>query len=298
MSASHLPHHLAAGLDAVAAQPRPLRELATAGQPLCDDLHALPVDVAYVATHGKARGLERLRALPHLTALWASAVTPALLTALSGHPRLRALHLYQLGRTDLAALGDLPALEHLLIGWAPQLTTLAWLARFPSLQTLSISDAKRLDFATLPALPLLRAFDLQGGMDRTLTVPSYAPILRAPSVAYVAFPNVRAADGDLQCFTALTQLRELALPNFYPAVECARLAGRCPTVEGQTLRPIFCEPACDAGGRPIFPCPTCGGPRLMVTGKPARLLCPSCDHARIARHVSEWEVARAAAGAT
>lgn len=298
MAASLLPEHLVHGLAAVAAQPRPLRELATARQALCDDLSALPADVAYVATHGKARALDRLPELPNLTALWASGVTPALVTALSGLTSLRALHLYQIGRTDLARLGALPALEHLLVGWAPHLTDLAWVPQYPRLATLSITDAKRLDFATLPVLPRLRALDVQGGMTTTLVVPSYAPALRAPSLEFLAFANVRAADGELQCLGSLSHLKELQVPNFYPADQSARLAARLPRTDGRILRPVYSEPAFDTAGNPLFPCLTCGGAKLMLTGKPSRLLCPTCDHARIAQAVSSWEIMRAAVSAT
>jgi hypothetical protein len=82
-----------------------------------------------------------------------------------------------------------------------------------------------------------------------------------------------------------------------PFAECARLAARLPDVEGSILRPIWQKPMRDARGAPLFACARCGAPRLMLTGKPALVLCPDCDQAKIAKRVGAWEIARAAASA-
>ena len=42
-----------------------------------------------------------------------------------------------------------------------------------------------------------------------------------------------------------------------------------------------------ADGSPAFPCGRCGGSCLMLTGRPASLLCPDCDAARIAGRVTD-----------
>ena len=297
MTTFALPEELVDAFRAAHARPRPLFEIGAARRAPCTDLEALPEDAEYVVTTGEARGLDRLARLSRLKVVRAIGVTRALVDALAAHPTLMALKLYRVGRADLAPLAGLPALEHLLVDWAPHLVDLSWLARLPRLWTLSINDAARVDLDTLPSLPRLRAFDLQGGMTRRLAVRSHAPVLRAPSLEHLSFRNVRAADGDLQVLGGLRQLRELFVPNFYPVAECARLAARLPGVDGSILRPIWQEPMRDSRGEPLLPCARCGQPRTMLTGKPALVLCPDCDQARIAKRVGAWEIARAAASA-
>lgn len=285
------------GLRAADAGERPPFELTTAGRPLCEDLAALPEDAEYVATRGKAKGLARLSVAPDLVALWATGVTPALVRSLSAARRLRALSLYEIGKTDLDPVGDVASVEHLLISWAPHLVDLSWLARLPKLRTLYLGDLKRADIETLPQLPALQALYIGGGMWSTLKVASFAPLRRAPNVRYLHLSNVKPLDGSLEPLAELRSLRELVAPNFFEVEECARLSAALPDVEGLILRPIFSEASFDADGQPLFPCEHCGGPRLTLTGRPAAQLCPRCDAARIAKRVRRWEVARASAAA-
>lgn len=281
------------GLRAADAGERPPFELTTAGRPLSDDLAALPADAEYVAMTGKTKSLSRLAGAPDLMAVWATGPTPALVRALATVPRLRALSLYEIGKTDLAPVADAQSVEHLLISWAPHLVDLSWLARLPRLKTLYLNDLRRTDLDTHPHLPNLQALYIGGGMWSALKVASFAPLRRVPNLGYLYLSNVKPADGSLEPLAALTRLRELLLPNFFEVEECARLAAALPGVEGPILRPIFLEASVDADGRPVFPCKSCGGPKLMLTGRPASQLCPMCDAARIAKRVSRWEIARA-----
>ena len=285
------------GLRAADAGERPPFELTTAGRPLCEDLAALPEDAEYVATRGNAAGLARLPVAPHIFALWATAVTPALVRTLPTIPGLRALSLYQIGKADLGPLAGLASVEHLLISWAHHLVDLSWLARLPKLRTLYLDDLKRVDLDTLPGLPALRALHLGGGMWSTLKVASFAPLRRVPNLRYLQLSNVKPIDGSLEPLAALRGLRELLAPNVFEVEECARLSAALPGVDGRILGAIFAEASLAADGRPLFQCERCGGPRLMLTGRPAAQLCPRCDAARIAKRVARWEIARASATA-
>ena len=293
MSPFSISDRLADGLRAADAGTRPVFELAAAGHPLCDDLATVPANAEYISIQGTAAGLSWLTTAPRLTAVWASAVTPQLLRALAGAAQLRALSLYDVGKTDLAPVGQLSTVEHLLIGWAPHLVDVSWLRHLPKLRTLYLEDMKHLDLETLPELPHLQALHIGGGMWSTLKVGSFAPLGRAPNLRYLALSNVRSADGSLASLASLTHLRELLVPNFFSVEECAHLAASLPDVDGQILRPIFMEAKDDALGKATFPCGKCGGSRLMLTGRPALMLCPQCDAARIAKRVARWEVARA-----
>ena len=283
------------GLRAADAGERPPFEFTTAGRPLCEDLAVLPEDAEYVATSGKVKDLARLAGAPNLIALWATDVTPALVRILSAAPRLRVVSLYETGKTDLAPVGAVASVEHLLITWAPHLVDLSWLARLPRLRTLYLNDLKRADLETLPQLPALQALHIGGVMWSTLKVASLAPLQRVPNLRYLYLSNIKPVDRSLEPLMALGTLHQLIAPNFFEVEACARLSAALPGVDGRILRPIFVEASVDADGRPAFPCDNCGGPRLMLTGRPAAVLCPRCDAARIAKRVSRWEIARAAA---
>ena len=283
-----------AGLRAADAGERPLFELTIAERPLCENLATVPDDAEYVATDGHAKGLARLGELPDLAAVWATAMTPALVRTLLDVPRLRILSLYQIGKTGLEPLAALASVEHLLISWAPHLVDLSWLAGLSGLRTLYLNDLRRPDLETLPQLPALQALHIGGGMWSTLKVPSFAPLRRIPNLRYLDLSNVRPVDGSLEPLAALRKLRELFAPNFFAVEECARLSAALPGVDCPILHPIFSDASLDADGRPLFPCDACGGPRLMLTGRPAAVLCPRCDATRIAKRVSRWEIAHAA----
>ena len=254
----------------------------------------LPADAVFVATRGTAANLDRLATAACIEAVWASPVTSALLRILSRVPRLRAVYLYNAGKVDFTPLGELTSVEHLLIAWAKQLSDLSWLDRLPNLRTLYLEDMKRLDLDTLPALPKLQALQIGGTMWSTLEVPSLEPLARLPALQYLALSNMKPFDGSLAPLHTLSGLRELSLPNFFAVEECARLAAALPGTSGRVLTPFYMEPNTNANGAYAFPCKKCGGPRLMLTGRPASILCPTCDAARITKRVVRWETARAA----
>jgi hypothetical protein len=266
--------------------------LSTAGGPLSEDLADIPLGAKYLALRGKSRGLARLRQLTSVEVLWASGITPKLLDELPSLPRLRALNLYQVGRTDLSAVGRLASVEHLLIGWANYLVDITWLAQLPRLRTLVIEDAQRLNLETLPQLPALQALQLGGGIWKVLKLPSLNPLRRVPALKYLSLTSVTVQDGSLHPLGDLAKLRSLHTANIFSVEESAWLAAQHPDIESPVLRPIFAETGNDAQGQPVFPCLICGGNKVMPTMRRAPLWCPRCDVARIRKHVAKWETAR------
>jgi hypothetical protein len=287
-----LSDELVRGFQACAREPRPLLELVRERVEILDDLPVLPDDAKFAAVRGSSANLERLAVATNMEVLWVGRPTLALQRTLARLPRLRAIHLCDVGKVDLAPLGELVSLEHLLVSWAGHLIDISWLDRLPKLRTLYLENMKRLDLETLPELPKLEALQIGGTMWSALKVPGLGPLSRLPALRYLLLSNVRPLDGSLVPLHSLERLRELQLPNFFAVEECARLAAALPEARGAVLTPFFMQPNRRADGSYTFPCKRCGGPRLMLTGRPASLLCPTCDATRIARRVARWEVAR------
>ena len=284
---------LVAGLQRHSDDGRPVYELVVPRRPIVEDLALAPTTATFAATRGTAAHLERVTELKHLQALWANPASLPLLRACAQAPALRAIYVCHFKRLAEVPLAGAPTLEHLMLGWAPQLVDLGFLQDLPALRTVYLEDMKRVDLATLPHLPEVTGFHLGGGMWSALKVESLAPLTRLPRLRYLRLSNVRPIDGRLRPVSELRELRELYLPNFFELEEVARLAGALPNVISNTLTPVF---APSEGGRPLSTahlCPRCGGKREMMTGKPGSLLCPACDATEYQRRIARWELARA-----
>ncbi len=285
---------LITGFAEVADGGRPLYELAAPKRPLVNDLSGLPPDATFLRTADTPTSLGRLEAATHLVAAWASSPSPALLEVIARLPRLRAVYVQNLRRVDIRPLARCVSVEHLLVTWAPNQADIGFLADMPSLRTLSLNDLKRLNLETLPSLPNLTALNLSGGIWSTLKIPSLAPLDRLPNLRYLTLSNVRPADRRLMPLAKLQHLRTLELPNFFEIEEFARLAAALPETKGRALTPFFTEARVTSRGEPVFGCKECGGPKVMMTGRPAVVLCSSCDSTKIAKRVARWELAYAA----
>lgn len=283
---------LAEGLARASDDGRPLFELVVPRRAIVEDVGVVPADATFVATRGTARALGRLGALEQLVALWANPATPELFRACATAPRLRALYICHFKRLADVSLKGADGLEHLMLGWAPRLADLSFLADLPALRTLYLEDMKRIDLETLPALPQLTGLYLGGGMWSTLKVPSLTPLTRLPNLRYLQLSNVRPEDGSLRPLAALQGLRDLHLPNFFAIEETARLSAALPATKGTILTPFFATHHGSVSESSPYSCERCGGTRAMMTGRPASFLCPSCDAAKVRRRVARWEAAR------
>lgn len=285
---------LAAALQRSPDDGRPLYELIVPRRPVFDDLTAAPPSASFIATRGTAKGLERIGELRELEALWANPASAQLFRACARAPRLRAIYVAHFKQSADVPIAGAPGLEHLMLDWAPRLADLGFLRDLPVLRTVYLEDMKRVDLRTLPELPNVTGLELGGGMWSTLELDSLEPLTRLPNLRFLRLTSARVGDGSLRPLAGLRALKELYLPNYFELEEVARLAGALPNVVSNTLTPVYApRPA----GRPRaapYLCPRCGGPREMMTGKPASFLCFSCDAAKYQRRVARWELARAA----
>jgi hypothetical protein len=283
---------LALGLARPTSEGRPLYELVMPRRPICEELSVVPADAEFVATRGTADSMSRLGELAHLEALWANPATNELFEACARAPALRAIHVTHFKSLDVVRLAGANRLEHLMLSWAPKLVDLSFVRDLPALRVLYLNDMKRIDLSTLPELPSLRGLFLGGTMWGTLKVESLAPLTRLPGLRYLGLSNVRPMDGSLKPLATLIKLRELELPNFFEVGECARLAAALPHTRSSALTPFFTDYRERGNKSSVFHCGKCGDGKVMMTGKPAVVLCHSCDDAKIRQRVLRWEGAR------
>lgn len=285
---------LAEGLARSSEDGRPLYELVVPRRDLINDVSLAPDDATFIAINGVARNLPRIAGLTKLEALWTNNASTGLFDAARKAPSLRAIYVYQFKQLAHVSLGGAPKLEHLMLSWAPKLVDLSFLTELPALRTVYLEDMKRLGISTLPELPHVTGLHIGGGMWSTLKFDSLEPITRLPGLRYLRLSNARPVDGRLEPLSRLRHLRELDLPNFFELEEVARLSGALPGIRSNTLGPVFAP--VQGGVLPAhspYLCERCGGRRQMMTGKPASLLCPTCDEKKIQRRIARWEIARA-----
>src|SRR6185312_15053424 len=236
-----------------------------------DDLSNMPLDARFVATRGEPRSLERLREARGLEAIATWSTSEPLVRQLPNVARLRALWLRDIKTSDLAPVGLCRALEHLVILFAPRLVDLSFLGSLPALRTLNIMQAKRVDLETFPELPGLTKLTWIGSFSSAHVVPSLAPLSRLRSLMELNLAKLRAADGSLRPLSTLTNLKDLALPNYFAVEEFAKLSASLPHIRAGCLNPVF---PLDS---PTFRCAKCRALKVMLVGKPGRIVCQKCD---------------------
>jgi hypothetical protein len=287
-----LPLELAAELASSEARGTPLTSAAWQdGHDAVEDLRSVPADAQHLHVGRNPIGLERLHELRSLRALSLSKPTAAALRAAAELPALLALFIDKVKGVDLALLRSAPTLEHVLLAWSYEPIDLRFLADLPRLRTVYLVELKRLAFDSMPRLPRVTALTCAGEMWRKLRLTSLDPIRRLPALRHLSLMWVSVVDGDLDPVAELSQLETLFLPNSFSPEAFARLAAKLPLATGRCLRPVFSEPGdwdrSDA-------CKRCGTEPVSLTGKPALVLCPSCDQARIAKRLERWNAARSA----
>ena len=210
-------------------------------------------------------------------------------------PALEGLYVKWSGITSLSPLASHPALTHLHIGSAPSATGLDALATVPRLVDLELCNiAAAGDLGFLHGMPRLRALMLAGDGNsiKALKIRSLAPLRALPELERLVLTCARVEDGSLAPLADLPALKQLALANYLPMEEVARLAGRRPDIACDLFVPTVGPVSWQA-------CKRCHG-RTMVglTGKGKSWLCESCDADRVARHRREFAAIAAAAAAT
>jgi hypothetical protein len=169
--------------------------------------------------------LERLGLVTSLRAVRCAPVSLELLRVLGRLPALRAACLFRVNwrGLDPSLVVECHSLEHLMISGTLRLDDLSWLRKLPALRTLYHSDIKSVALETLPRLPRLRGFQLQGGMNAALKVGSLAPLARLRGLRYLSL-GVQPAERSLKPLRVMRELRDLNVPaGMYPLEKYARL---------------------------------------------------------------------------
>ena len=266
--------------------------------PIVTDLATLPTDAHHVGLDKAPINLELLRRAQRLVAIKTLLTTSAVVNELPylASLRMAALITLKLTNSDLRVLTGCMKLEHLMLLYAATITDLGFLADMPQLRSLFLLDIPKLDLASLPSMPFLQEFVFDGGVHRAVKVPSLAPLARLKGLRRLELLNIEARDGTLAPLAALDGLQDLFVSaRAFDVEEFARLAASLPNTHGaraDCLKPIFSMPPYDDSKKAHLPCPRCGQPRVLLTGKGTRVSCLTCDANRIEKHVARWEAAR------
>ena len=221
------------------------------------DLGRAPRTLDAVSVTGKTAGFECLAGMPSLRRLSVRDVSQAQLDVIAKLTRLSELRVFGFHGADAGPLSKLKRLEFLTFEWAPKIETIAWLAGFERLRFLHLGDLKRVrDLAPVGALTSLRYFSISGGSETIQTVASVSPLQRLRKLEELEL-TARVADEDLSPIAAMTWLKRLSMPNFYPVQVYAELAAH---LTG-TKCAAFSATQKDS---------ISGGQYVTLTGKPAR----------------------------
>jgi hypothetical protein len=237
---------------------------------------------------------ETLPTLKDVRTLWfQSRVPQALFEAACRLPALEGLWIKWSGITGLDALPQLGKLRYFHLGQSGGLRSLSLLAEMPRLEWLQLGGTvKATDIESLAPLSRLIGLGFTGGDGQAIRLPSLAPLSRLSSLRWLHLGALRVEDKSLRPLAALPELEWLHLPNWFAVSEFAWLSTRLPRTTCEWLAPF------SRLHRSVFPCQKCKtNCRVMTTGRPSRLLCPSCDTSLLARHVAAFNRAVEAANA-
>jgi hypothetical protein len=238
-----------------------------------------------VQVHGETVGVDRLRNHAALRSRLSFGVDAPQLEKIAQCGQLEALYLENVRLVDLHPLKPLAHLRVLSVEGAVRVESLAWLRPLSSLQQLRLEHLPRVHaLDEVGRLRQLEALDVSGSMWTRMRVESFEPLRALSGLRYLSLTNILALDGSLRPISGLSRLQTLQFANFYDWSEVAALAGRLPDVECQWFRPFVRVNA--------LPCGSCGGARVMLTGRRQPTVCPTCEPDRVERHAARFERAK------
>lgn len=239
---------------------------------------------------GQLSSVSSLDAVPKDSTLLSLSGQVSDLQGLHTFNSLYALHLgyRRLQIPDLEIISTLTSLRILLIDGVG-CTALTPLARLRDLQFLGCTMAAPVrDLRAVGALYNLHRLILSGDRYEPMKVETLAPLSSLSALRHLHLSNVRVRDGSLAPLAALKRLRALQVPNWFRTEEFAELAVALPETEGPFRSPFFLD--AEAVPHPQGDCGSCRSYRRAVTiGKPWKRLCPTCDAARVKKHIDRWE---------
>ena len=219
-----------------------------------------------------------------------SHVTQPLFDAICEVTSLEVLHLKWSNVRHLDAIRGLRTLKALSIGSSTRVESITPLGDLPSLELLEIENFKRIsDFSPLLKLHSLRDLSVTGSMWSKQAVASLQPFAEMTWLTSLCVDT--SSVSSIRELAALTNLESLGVGGRLPYAEYAWLAAKLPNTVCQWFQPYL-----DLADSGYSPCKSCGkASMVMVTGKGKPVLCRHCDEAKLAKHVSQFEQARAAA---
>lgn len=220
-----------------------------------------------------------------------SRVPQCLFDAACQIPALRGLYVKWSGIENLEPLTQCTNLTHLKLGSSPGIRSLDPLGCLTWLKWLQVDNVRAAKTVEpLQSLKRLEGLGFTGGEFKNYTIHSFEPLGCMTNLRWLHLGSVHTEDQSLKTFANLKNLEFLGLGNFFPLEEFAWLSLR--------LSPSVCEwlqPYVKAHSS-VFPCPRCKANwKVLASGKRGRLLCPTCDSVKLARHVMRFNAAREAA---
>ncbi|QXL84822.1 hypothetical protein [Comamonas sp. NLF-1-9] len=207
-------------------------------------------------------------------------------------PGLVGLYIKWSGIESLEPLTRLRDLQYFHLGESASVSSIAPLAQMKSLKWLQLDGLRKIEsLEPLRHLSTLEGLGFVSAESRVHVVDSFEPLSALTRLQWLNL-GPRPARLGLQPLHALKGLEYLGLPNKYSVHEFAELSLHVPAHVCERLQP-FMRFHCS-----VFPCKTCQSNWLVLTsGKGSRLLCPTCDTEKLARHMIIFRKAVGAAQA-
>jgi hypothetical protein len=239
-----------------------------------------------------ARWCDALPTFRDLRYVWFhSRTTQSLFEAACTLPRLECLYIKWSGINDLEPLTSAQHLLNLHLGSSPGVRSIDPLSQLKQLIRLDLDNVKVRSLAPIGKLTGLLAHSFTGAKPNT--VESFEPLAHLRDLQWLHIGCLKTDDMSLKPLRVLKQLQYLAIGNFFEAEEFARLSVSLPNTLCNWLQPYA------RSHKSLFPCPKCKQNwRVMTSGKGAKLLCPTCDAERLAKHVLLFERLKAEARAS
>lgn len=189
-----------------------------------------------VAVFGRAKGLARLAASPHLTHLWISGVNAGAAEVVGRMTHLRRLVVHDLKVGDLRPFGTLSGLEDLSVAGSTKLKSIAGVDALTRLRRLVLFDnGPYPDVDALAALDALETLAVEGGFSKSLVIPSLRPLEGLTNLRRLRLASVKVTDGSLKPLHRLSALREVFIARAFSPEEFAALAVALPEARGAWL---------------------------------------------------------------
>lgn len=235
--------------------------------------------------------VKKLPTLQHLKRLnlWTH-VNQAVFDAACALPNLEVLRIKWGNVQDISAIAQLRKLRALYFGSATRVKSIAPLGELPALEILLLENFKSIDdFTPLTALRSLRDLSVTGSMWSRQAIGSLAPFAEMTWLESLALDT--SSVQSLKPLSRLTGLQSLDLGGRLPFEEYAWLSAKLPHTECRWFSPYY-----PLAGSGHSLCKTCSQDSMvMLTGKGKPTLCLNCDAAKVAQHAQKFEAVRASA---